>query len=135
MHMDEARDEVPMQARAARRARWPLGLGVAASVALALGLAWQLWPLPGLDPDRPTAVVVPAPAPVPVQAPATDAPDKDVPPATVASPEVRDAWLARIRALVAAGQADQARTSLQEFQRRYPEFELPGDLRALLPPP
>jgi hypothetical protein len=127
MYMDEARDEVPMQARAARRARWPLGLAVAASVALALGLAWQLWPPPGADPERPA---VAAHAAVPA-----DAPELDVPPATVASPDVRDAWLARIRALVAAGHADQARTSLQEFQRRYPEFELPADLRAPLPVP
>jgi hypothetical protein len=128
MLMDEASDKVPMQARAARRAHWRLGLAVAALVALAVGLAWQLWPLPGADSGRPAAVAAHA-------AVLADAPDLDVPPATVASPEVRDAWLARIRALIAAGHADQARTSLQEFQRRYPEFELPDDLHPLLPPP
>lgn len=62
-----------------------------------------------------------------------DAPAGDVPPATVASPEVRDAWLARIRALVAAGQVDEARMSLHEFKRRYPAYVLPDDLHALAP--
>jgi outer membrane protein assembly factor BamD (BamD/ComL family) len=92
--------------------------------------------------DAPSPVDVPQAAP---SAPATfksmeaqqameaDTPAGDVPPATVASPEVRDAWLARIRALVAAGQVDEARMSLHEFQRRYPAYVLPDDLRALAP--
>jgi hypothetical protein len=231
----------------APRARWPLRLGVAASVALALGLAWQLRPLPGADPIgagpvsagpvRPMAGVAPASAPeaetsaaasdaidahvetvaapgpaevralapppappapppppastsVPAPAPAVaqrdvaqpaaaraakaalpeeppivfdapspvearpqaapsapaafksmesqpameaDTPAGDVPPATVATPAVRDAWLARIRALIAAGQVDEARMSLHEFKRRYPAYVLPDDLRALAP--
>lgn len=210
------------------RTRWPLRLGVAASVALAVGLAWQLRPLPGADPagavmtvpapepestpdsvpapiasesraaapteirqmappprpppkpapvvaarraaapaaataapsspepavvfDLPTpadatqkadAIVMPPPAPpaparpraasraaaqAATQASEADAPEMDVPPATVASPEVRDAWLARIRALLADGHVDEARASLDEFQRRYPHFVLPEDL-------
>jgi hypothetical protein len=199
-----------MPARPTRR-HWSLPLGVAASVALALGLAWQLRPLPGADPghsmapapaparetapeaapspvvatramaparpesrsrpaakqaDAPAASQVRAPvappppappappppaeepavvfevaAPPPqamraqaaVQADQADAPEADVPPATVASPEVRVAWLERIRTLAAAGHADEARASLQEFQRRYPDFALPDDLRPLLP--
>lgn len=42
-----ARAEVPAAANPPRKpARWPLALGIAASVALAVGLAWQLRPLP-----------------------------------------------------------------------------------------
>lgn len=182
------------------RRHLPLQLGVAASIALALGLAWQLRPLPGADATRsaanqaPTPEAAPATASTPAMAPArperhaepaakrteapaapqlramapppappappppseepavvfdvaappaqamraqaamqADAPEADVPPATVASPEVRDAWLERIRTLAAAGHADEARKSLQEFQRRYPDFALPDDLRPLLP--
>ena len=61
----------------------------------------------------------------------SDEPGADVPPATMASPEARDAWLARIRELVAAGRVDAARASLREFTHRYPDFQLPADLRAL----
>jgi hypothetical protein len=66
---------------------------------------------------------------------AADAPEGDVPPATAASPEVRDAWLARIRELAAAGRTEDARASLAEFHRRYPAFAIPEDLRPLLPQP
>ena len=62
---------------------------------------------------------------------AADMPDEDVPPATVASPIVRDAWLARIRELAADGRIDEARASLREFRVRYPGYLLPDDLRAL----
>jgi hypothetical protein len=62
---------------------------------------------------------------------ASDEPDTDVPPATMTSPEARDAWLARIRELVAAGKSDAARASLREFMHRYPDAPLPDDLRAL----
>jgi hypothetical protein len=62
-----------------------------------------------------------------------DAPAADVPPATAASPAVRDAWLARIRELATAGRGDEARASLAEFRRRYPAFAIPEDLRPLLP--
>lgn len=59
-------------------------------------------------------------------------PDEDVvPPTTAASPQVRDAWLLRIRELVRAGRIADARTSLREFRHRYPGFALPDDLRAL----
>jgi hypothetical protein len=82
--------------------------------------------------------VVPATAPpVPPAPPAAaadqDMPIDDVPPATVASPQVRDAWLARIRELAADGNIEEARASLREFQHRYPDYPLPQDLRALLP--
>ena len=60
-----------------------------------------------------------------------DEPDVDVPPATADSPDVRQAWLQRIRELAAAGQTDAARASLKEFVRRHPDAPLPDDLRAL----
>ena len=62
----------------------------------------------------------------------------DRPPVSADSPEFRLAWLQRIRALIAKGDNDAARGSLQEFRRRYPDVELPEDLRKLaatLPPP
>jgi hypothetical protein len=61
-----------------------------------------------------------------------DAVAEDVPPATADSPEVREAWLQRIRELGKAGNADDARASLEEFVRRYPNHPVPDDLRALL---
>lgn len=70
-----------------------------------------------------------APAPA-MQAEPEDAFD-DAPPVSADSPEVRDAWLKRIRALDAAGKADEARASLREFMRRHPDAELPEDLRKL----
>lgn len=239
-----------------RRARWPVGVGVAASVVLAAGIAWQMRPLPApvvpmtthatvaatatdaadstatmpaaamvaqpspvppgpppqdtfsvaaretaaapskpadartaaaakksLPPPEEPAVVFDEPSPVDVQAPppappappapmaspvtaatapvaaqrqqaaarpaasapqaqapeapvfdtGADAPEADVPPATAASPAVRDAWLARIRELAAAGRTDEARASLAEFRHRYPAYAVPEDLRPLLP--
>ena len=53
------------------------------------------------------------------------------PPVTADSPEFRQAWLQRIRGHIAKGEQDAARSSLQEFRRRYPDIELPEDLRAL----
>jgi hypothetical protein len=81
------------------------------------------------------AVAPPAPPAPPVVATTADEdmPIDDVPPATVASPQVRDAWLARIRELAADGNIEDARASLHEFQHRYPDYPLPQDLRALLP--
>lgn len=61
-----------------------------------------------------------------------DQPIDDQPPASADSPQVRDAWLQRIRDLVSAGKLDAARDSLREYQRRYPRATLPDDLRALL---
>lgn len=61
-----------------------------------------------------------------------DMPAEDVPPATVASPLVRDAWLARIRTLATQGRAEEARASLRVFVLRYPGYLLPIDLRTLL---
>lgn len=62
----------------------------------------------------------------------------DRPPVSADSPEFRQAWLQRVRTLLAAGDTAAAAESLQEFRRRYPSVELPEDLRkfaATLPPP
>ena len=64
---------------------------------------------------------------------AADAPDEDVPPATVDSPAVREAWLSRIEELLELGRQDEARASLTEFRRRYPHAPLPPALRTLEP--
>lgn len=53
------------------------------------------------------------------------------PPVSADSPEFRQAWLQRIRNHIAKGESDAARSSLQEFRRRYPDIELPEDLRKL----
>jgi hypothetical protein len=58
---------------------------------------------------------------------------EDVPPATADSPEVREAWLRRIGDLQREGRTQEARDSLAEFRRRYPDAPLPPELRALLP--
>ena len=63
---------------------------------------------------------------------AHDAPDHDEPPATADSPQVRAAWLDRVRELLDAGDITAARASLAEFHRRHPDADLPPDLRALL---
>ena len=63
---------------------------------------------------------------------AVDQPLDDQPPASADSPQVRQAWLHRVRELLAEGKPDAARDSLREYQRRYPQAELPEDLRALL---
>ena len=62
----------------------------------------------------------------------------DRPPVSADSPEFRQAWLQRIRVQIAKGDIETARNGLQEFRRRYPDLELPEDLRKLaatLPPP
>jgi resuscitation-promoting factor RpfA len=85
----------------------------------------------------PPAVQAPA-APAASAASVADQPFDDQPPVSADSPEFRQAWLQRIRNLFAKGQADAGRTSLQEFRRRYPNSELPDDLKkiaATLPPP
>ena len=61
-----------------------------------------------------------------------DQPIDDQPPASADSPQVREAWLQRIRDLVSAGKLNAARDSLREYQHRYPQAKLPDDLRALL---
>lgn len=55
----------------------------------------------------------------------------DRPPVSADSPEFRDAWLQRIRELLAKGEQAWARESLREFKRRYPDAELPEDLKPL----
>lgn len=61
-----------------------------------------------------------------------DQPYDDIPPASVDSPAVREAWLARIRELVASERYGEARDSYAEFRRRYPDAPVPDDLRSLL---
>ena len=102
----------------------PQAFGTARTAAEAPGSAADTMAMP-TEPARqqqPAAAVV-----------REDMPLEDVPPATVASPEVRDAWLARIRELVAGGKLEDARASLREFKHRYPDYPLPEDLRTLLP--
>ena len=60
-----------------------------------------------------------------------DDPDDSVPPATVDSPTVRDAWLQRIRQLLDQGNVKEAKASLAEFRRRYPDAALPAALQLL----
>lgn len=60
-------------------------------------------------------------------------PEEDVPPATADSPDVREAWLKRIGELQKQGKTDEAKASLAEFHRRYPDAALPPDLRKLEP--
>ncbi|GAB1407927.1 hypothetical protein MASR1M8_18460 [Thermomonas brevis] len=64
-----------------------------------------------------------------------DAPDDDVPPATLDAPGVREAWLRRIGELLAEGRTDEARESLAVFRKRYPDAVLPPELQPLEPPP
>lgn len=97
---------------------------------------------------RPAAVAAPPPAPTrqserargfadstESDAEARKARDSDAydasPPVSADSPEFRQAWLQRIRGHLAKGEQDAARNSLQEFRRRYPDIELPEDLRKL----
>jgi outer membrane biosynthesis protein TonB len=60
-------------------------------------------------------------------------PEEDIPPATADSPEVRDAWLRRIGELLEQGRTVEAKASLAEFRRRYPDAALPPELRKLEP--
>lgn len=57
------------------------------------------------------------------------------PPATVQDTSVRNDWLKRIRELMAQGDRDGARSSLQEYRTRYPDATIPSDLQPLLAPP
>ena len=59
--------------------------------------------------------------------------EEDVPPATMDAPAARDAWLKRIAELQQQGRIDDARASLAEFRRRYPDAVLPPELRKLEP--
>ncbi len=68
------------------------------------------------------------------QGTAADAPETDIPPATADAPEVREAWLRRIGELQREGRIAEARASLAEFRRRYPDAVLPAELRALETP-
>ena len=54
-----------------------------------------------------------------------------MPPATADSPDVRDAWLRRIGELLKQGKTADAKASLDEFRRRYPDAPIPPELRKL----
>lgn len=92
--------------------------------------------------------LAPAPAPAPAEQHSTAkqalsaqglgvigqrAPDSenDEPPATMNSPLAREAWLRRISELVHEGHIEEARASLAEFRRRYPNERIPAALRDL----
>lgn len=93
------------------------------------------WPAARVAAPPPAAAKGRATDPAPhAQEALSDAPDADVPPATVDTPEVRDAWLRRIGELQRQGLTTEARASLAEFRRRYPEAVLPAALRALEAP-
>lgn len=47
------------------------------------------------------------------------------------SPFAREAWLRRISDLVHEGHIEEARASLAEFRRRYPNERIPAALRDL----
>jgi len=66
------------------RRRWPLGLGVAASVLLAAGVAWQLRPAY----EVPVASEVPAAAPVRAPAGVIDSAEADIDPAAASAAPV-----------------------------------------------
>lgn len=61
----------------------------------------------------------------------TEDADADLPPATMDSPSAREAWLRRIAELAHAGRMDEARASLAEFRRRYPNERIPAVLKGL----
>jgi hypothetical protein len=100
-------------------------------------------------PPPPAAPPAPPPPPAPVsvdRARIGNVAERDAaaavfderPPVSADSSEFRQAWLQRIRERLARGEEQAARESLQEFRRRYPDVELPEDLRKLaatLPPP
>lgn len=57
--------------------------------------------------------------------------ENDEPPATMNSPGARVAWLRRITELANQGRTDEARASLAEFRKRYPNERIPAALRVL----
>ena len=57
--------------------------------------------------------------------------ENDEPPATMNSPSARVAWLRRITELADQGRIDEARASLAEFRKRYPNERIPAALRVL----
>ena len=57
--------------------------------------------------------------------------EDDIPPATMDAPAARDAWLRRIVELLEQERIEDAKASLAEFRRRYPDAELPAKLRKL----
>lgn len=78
-------------ARATRRKpRWPVALGLAASMVLAVGIAWQLRPL------QSPSVIVAAEAPAPAQLPA----EVQTPSAPAAAPASEEAEMAAVAEVV-----------------------------------
>ena len=73
---------------------------------------------PASAPAAPQVLTPAKPAPMQAQA------DRDLAP---------DKWLERIEELRKQGRIDEARASLAEFRKRYPDFKLPETLRNLAP--
>ena len=57
--------------------------------------------------------------------------DDEAPPVSMDMPAAREAWLRRIIELLDQGETQNARESLAEFRRRYPNATLPPRLDAL----
>ena len=88
-----ARAEMPAVGPPRKQARWPLAFGIAASVALAVGLAWQLRPLPeAVTYDEAASAVAAAESAQAVQAESTEAMPMEAPAedaaATAAAPAI-----------------------------------------------
>lgn len=71
-------------------------------------------------PAAATSLAMPKSAPTPTNA-------------AVATVPTAEAWIAKIRAMVQAGQHEQAISSLKQLHEKYPNYPLPLDLRPLLP--
>lgn len=112
-----AASTTPAAHRRRPRSRWPVGMGIAASLAVALGVAWQLRP-------QPDAVVVPAPAEMPARV--------VLPPYVPASPQV-DAEQAP--AGPGAGQTASTAQTASPSAAVPQEPPAPQALRQLAPPP
>ncbi|MEO6226248.1 MAG: hypothetical protein ABIO61_00105 [Thermomonas sp.] len=126
-------DGIQPRASAPAAAANAAGMAKAAASDKAASMAHSPWPATG----SPARAVPAVPAQVSNEATtASDAtfvddPEVDIPPATAASPDVRDAWLRRITQLLEQGKLEDAKASLAEFKRRYPNAVLPPALKAL----
>lgn len=96
--------------------------------------ATQPAPPPAAIPMPAAAGQADARAPAETQEDAIPEDASELPPASLDDPAIRQAWLARILALSRAGQDAEARASLAEFRRRYPQAPLPPELQALAAP-
>ncbi len=65
---------------------------------------------------------------------AATAPSRPAAPAAGPAAEGPEPWLERIRQLVKEGRLEEARKSLEEWRRRYPDWAVPEDLKGLVIP-